>query len=139
MTEKKLVAADVAASEFDRFVGCMDLDLDTAAMDAEDLTAFNKQKSRVVRAIERGALVVNDDGEAVYTPYNKKSKHQEPITFHERTGASLMAMDGKKKNHDVAKTYAVLADMCKVHPNVFAGLVGADVKVCEALFALLMD
>jgi hypothetical protein len=84
-------------------------------------------------------LVFNEDGEAIYTPQHKRSKYKEPITFHERTGASLMAMDGKKKNHDVAKTYAVMADMCDVHPNTFAGLVGTDVKVCEALFAFLMD
>jgi len=133
------VAKEVAEQEFNRFAEEMDLDLDTSAMDAEDLTAFNKQKNRIVRAIERGHLVINENGEAVYTPTNNRSKHADPITFHERTGASLMAMDGKKKGHDVAKTYAVMADMCKVHPNVFAGLVGTDVKVCEALFALLMD
>ena len=49
------------------------------------------------------------------------------------------ASNGKKKGHDVAKTYAVLADMTGLHPNTFAGLVGIDVKICEALFALLMD
>lgn len=133
------VALEVAEKEFNRFVEEMDLDLDTALMDAEDLTAFTKQKNRIIRAIQRGNLVVNENGEAVYTPFNKGSKHKEPLTFHERTGASLMAMDGKKKNHDVAKTYAVLADMCRVHQSVFAGLAGTDVKVCEALFALLMD
>ncbi len=133
------VVREVAEHEFDRFVECMDLDVDTAGMDSEDLTAFTKQKNRIIRQIERGALVINDEGEAVYTPQNKGSKHTDAITFHERTGASLMAMDGKKKGHDVAKTYAVLADMCKVHPSVFAGLKGTDVKVCEALFALLMD
>jgi len=133
------VVKEVAEAEFDRFVDCMDLDVDTSGMDAEDLTAFNKQKSRIIRAVQSGALVINDDGEAIYTPQHKRSKHKEAITFHERTGASLMAMDGKKKNHDVAKTYAVMADMCKVHPSTFAGLVGTDVKVCEALFALLMD
>lgn len=136
---KPKVVLAVAEAEFDRFVEMMDLDLDTNGMDAEDLTAFNKQKNKIVRAIEKGALVVNEEGEAVYTPQNRKSKHQEAITFHERTGASLMAMDGKKKNHDVTKTYAVMGDMCKVHPNVFAGLVGIDVKICEAIFALLMD
>lgn len=133
------IAKEVAEQEFERFVESMDLDVDTSGMDAEDLTAFTKQKGRIVKQIERGALVVNDNGEAVYTPQNPRSKHQEPITFHERTGASLMAMDGKKKGHDVAKTYAVLGDMCKVHPNIFAGLVGTDVKTCEALFAFLMD
>lgn len=133
------VAKEVAEQEFERFVEEMDLDLDTSQMDAEDLTAFNKQKSRIIRAIERGHLVINENGEAEYTPSNGRSKHQETIVFHERTGASLMAMDSKKKNHDVAKTYAVMADMCKVHQSVFAGLVGTDVKICEALFALLMD
>jgi hypothetical protein len=130
---------ETAEIEFDKFVECMDLDVDTVDMDAEDLTAFNKQKSRIIRAIMRGQLIFNDNGEAVYTPSNKRSKHTDPITFRERSGASLMAMDGKKKGHDVRKTYAVMADMCGIHQNVFAGLVGSDVKTCEALFALLMD
>ena len=133
------VAKEVAEAEFDRFVECMDLELDAADMDAEDLTQFTKQKNRLIRAIEKGTLVFNDNGEAIYTPQNERSKIRDAITFHERTGASLMAMDGKKKNHDVAKTYAILADMCKVHQNVFAGLVGTDIKICEALFSLLMD
>ena len=134
-----VVDKETAKVEFDRFVELMDLDLDTSDMDADDLTGFNKQKRRIITAIERGSLVINEDGEAVFTPANVKSKYNEPLTFHERTGASLMAMDGKKKGHDVAKTYAVLADMCRVNQKVFAGLVGNDVKVCEALFSLLMD
>lgn len=133
------ICRDVAEGEFDRFVDAMDLDLDTSDMDAEDLSAFNKQKNRILRAMCGGHLVINDNGEAVYTPQRPNSKHKEPITFHERTGASLMAMDGKKKGHDVSKTYAIMADMCKVHPSVFAGLSGSDAKVCEAIFALLMD
>ena len=136
---KDVVALEVAAQEFERFTEAMDLDLDTSLMDAEDLTAFNKQKNRILRAVQRGFLVFNDNGEAVYTPQNARTKNKDAITFHERTGASLRAMDGKKKGHDVAKTYAVLADMCKVHPSVFAGLAGSDGKVCEALFAFLMD
>ncbi len=133
------VDADTADMEFDRFVEMMDLDLDETEMDFEDLTQFRKLKSRILRAIQRGGLVINENGEAVFTPQNPRSNNKDPITFHERTGASLMAMDGKKKGHDVAKTYAVMADMCKVHPNVFAGLVGSDVKICEALFSFLMD
>ena len=136
---KNKIALEAAEVEFDRFIDAMDILIDTAKLDAEDLTGYNKQRDRILNAVCTGALVFNEEGEAVYTPNHKNSKHSDPITFHERTGASLMAMDGKKKGHDVAKTYAILADMCKVHPNVFAGLAGRDVKVCEALFALLMD
>ncbi len=133
------IAKEVAEAEFDRFSEAMDLNLNTTVMDSEDLTQFNKQKDRIIQAVQSGALVFNEDGEAVYTPQHRNTKQKDPITFHERTGASLMAMDGKKKGHDVAKTFAVMGDMCKVHPNVFAGMVGSDGKVCEAIFALLMD
>ena len=137
--ETQPIDKETAEVEFERFVDAMDLDLDTTDMDAEDLTAFNKQKNKILQAIQRGHLIINEKGEAVYTPCRPSSKRKDAITFHERTGASLMAMDGKKKNYDVAKTFAVMADMCRVHPSVFAGLVGTDDKVCQALFALLMD
>lgn len=130
---------EVALAEFDRFVDEMGLLLDPADMDAEDKTAFEKQKTRIVDAIMKGNLVINDNGEAVYTPYRNASRHKEPITFHERTGASVLAMDGKKKNQDMAKTYAIMAEMCRVHASTFAGLAGPDIKVCEAIYALLMD
>ncbi len=133
------VAKEVAEAEFDRFVDMMDLDFDAADMDADDISSFKKQKTRIIKVIKSGALVINDDGEAVYTPCNPKSKYKEAITFHERSGVSLMAMDGKKKGHEVAKTYAIMANMCGLHPGDFANLVGVDIKVCEALFALLMD
>lgn len=133
------IAPEMAEQEFDRFIDAMDILIDVTKLDVEDATGYNKQRDRLLDAICRGDLVFNEEGEAVYTPSHKNSKTSDALTFHERTGASLMASDGKKKGHDVAKTYAVLGNMCKVHPNVFAGLAGRDVKVCEALFALLMD
>ncbi|MBW1725979.1 MAG: hypothetical protein JRJ62_00075 [Deltaproteobacteria bacterium] len=139
MVEENIIAPEMAEAEFDRFVDAMDLDLDTSEMDVEDLTAFKKQKKRIIKSIICGNLIINDEGEAVFTPSNSRSKHKDPITFHERTGASLMAMDTKKNNHNVAKTYAVMGDMCEVSPKVFSGLAGSDIKICEALFALLMD
>jgi hypothetical protein len=134
-----LIAAEVAEGEFDRFADSMDLELDPATMDEDDLANFKKVRARLVKAIRNGSLTINETGEAVYTPRNPKTKTTDPITFHERTGSSIMAMDGKKKNEDVRKTYAVMAEMCGVHPNIFAGMVGIDGKVCEAIFALLMD
>lgn len=131
------VASDVAEQEFERFCDEMDIDNDESAMDEDDLSGFNKHKRRILRAMANGALVINENGEAVYTPQRTNGAPQ--LVFHERTGASLMAMDGKKKGHDVTKMYAVLGDMCKCHQSVFAKLKGTDIKVCEALFALLMD
>ncbi len=133
------IAKEVAEAEFEKWAEDMDLDHDTDGMDAEDLTAFNKQKNRIVRSIMQGALVFNDDGEAVFTPQHKNAKSTDPITFYESDGASLKAMDGKKKNQDMSKTFAVMAAMCKVPPVTLVNLIGPDRKVAMALYALLMD
>ena len=135
--KSNLIAKEMAELEFDRFTEMMDLDVDESFMDENDLSSFGKQKRRIVSAISNGSLLINDKGEAVYTP--QKSPTTDPITFHERTGASIMAMDGKKKNHTVSQTYAVMADMTKSHPSIFAKMRGVDIKICEAIFALLMD
>lgn len=132
------ITKELAEQEFDRFSEAMDLDLDTSLMDEKDLTQFTKQKKILIKAILVGSLIVNEEGELVYTPQHKRSKSKEPITFYERDGACLMAMDGKKTGHDIAKMYAVLAAMCKVPPKTFTSLVGVDIRVSEAIFALLM-
>lgn len=134
---KDKIALEMAEVEFDRFTSSMDLDVDTSFMDADDLTSFSKQKRRIITAIQNGSLIINDNGEPIYTP--QKSPSSDPIVFHERTGASVIAMDGKKKNQQVAQTYAVMAEMTRSHPGVFAKLKGIDIKICEAIFALLMD
>ena len=134
---ENVIPQEMAEADFDRFVEMMDLDVDPVNMDDEDRTTFEKQKRRIIKAMMIGALMINENGEAVYTPH--RSEVKDPITFHERTGASLMAMDNKKKNQDVAKTYAVMGSMTKTHPGVFSKLKGSDIKTCEAIFALLMD
>lgn len=128
-----------AENEFDTWAEAMDLDIDEKHMDAEDVTQFRRQKRQIIKAITVGALTFNENSEAVYTPQNKNSKHKESLTFHERSGADLMAMDGKKKNQDVGKTFAVMASICEVHPKDIAGLKGVDNKITMALFSLLMD
>jgi len=131
------IAAEVAAAEFENWLDAMDIYIDESELDADDLAEFKKTKGKIERAIKYGDLTFNDDGEAVYMPF--KSEHETPITFHERTGASMMATDTKKKGHDGAKTYAMMADMTRTHSSVFSKMKGADIKLCEALFQLLMD
>lgn len=137
--DARTISDDMAAAEFDRFTEAMDLDLATDDMDTEDLTAFKKVKRRLLKAIGNGSLVINDDGEAEFTPQKDQSKYEKALHFRQRTGGALMSMDSKKKGHDVAKTFAVMAQMCGVEQKVFSRLYGNDGKVCEAIFLLLME
>ena len=69
-----LIAADVAEAELDRFIDSMGLDLDTAQMDDDDLAAYQRQRAKLLHALRKGALVINDDGAAVYTPCRPASR-----------------------------------------------------------------
>ena len=131
-----MIANEVAENEFKRFVELMDLDIDVNTMDDEDKQNFEPLKKRIVNAIMNGSLTINDNGEPTYTP--RRSKDAEPITFYEPTGASLMAMDRRKKNEDVGKMYAIMGDITKTHSNVFAKMKMADLKVCQSLVTLFL-
>jgi hypothetical protein len=130
------VAKEVAEAEFDRFVKAMDLDVDPSDMSEEDKEAFQQQKERLVGAIQSGALTINDDGEPVFTP--QRTKDADTLTFHEPTGASLMAMDRKKKSEDIGKLYAAMADMTRSHSSTFSKMRMADLKVCMAITTLFL-
>lgn len=136
MDEKYKVDAETAAVEFDRFLDCMDIDADVDSMDDEDRKGFSMQKNTVIMAIRRGSLIIDDDGQPVFTPV--ASDNRDPITFYEPTGAAYMAQDRKKKGQDMAKMYAIMGEVTKQHPGVFAKMKNRDVKVCQAIMTLFL-
>lgn len=139
MTKDYVVDKETALHEFNAWAEEVDLDVSVEDLDQEDKIELEKHIRRIVNAIQIGALTFDDDGDAVYTPRNKRSKHKEPLKFRERTGASLMATDRKKAGNEVAKMYAMVADMTEKSPGAISGLCGVDIKVVESLFALLME
>lgn len=133
---KYKVDLETAEQEVERFADSMGLNLDTSDMDEEDLKGFEVQHRTVVQAIREGGLVINEDGEPVYTP--QRSKDTGPITFHEPGGSTLLAQDRRKSGQDVAKTYTMMAELTGEDTARFSKLKLKDVKVCTALFTLFM-
>jgi len=133
MHEQQKVATEVAEQEFERFIEAMDLDIDTSRMDVDDTRSFEEAKHIIVRAMERGSLVVDENGQPVYT-----LSGGERITFYEPTGATFMAMDNKKRGQDVAKLVAIMADMTRQPAATFSKLPNRDFKVCRTLVTLFL-
>jgi len=133
MSDPKIIK-EMAEQEFDRFIEAMDIEADPLEMDDEDKEQFKKQKSLVVARIMAGNVIIDDVGQPVYTVHGDG----EPITFYEPTGASLMAMDRKKKAEDIGKLYATMADMTKQPIKRFAGMKYRDLKVCIAITSLFL-
>ena len=135
MDKDIIVAADVAESEFVRFVDSMDLDINTDGMDDDEKKDLSLHKGRFISAIINGSLVINDEGEPVFTP--QRGEH-DALTFHEPTGAALMAMDRKKQSEEIGKMYVVAAAMTKTHSKTFSNMKIADLKVCMAITTIFL-
>lgn len=135
MAENK-VSVEMAEQEFDRFAEAMDLEFDTSNMDQEDVKGLYHNKGIIIKAIQKGSLIIDEQGQPVYTP--QRTSDVSPIVFHEPTGASLMAMDGGKKTEDVKKLYHVMADVTQREPKLFSAMKMADLKVCMAVITLFL-
>jgi hypothetical protein len=130
------ITKDFAEMEFTRFCEAMDIDNTPDNMTEEDYQSFLGQKSKVVRAIMRGSLFVNDDGEPVYT--TQRDKEPRKLTFYEPEGKNLMVMDKKKRDEDVTKMFATLGSMTKTSASTFASMKMSDLKVCLAVGVLFL-
>lgn len=138
VVEEKIVINKVMAEqEFYRFAADMGLDIDPEGMDEEDKIGFEQQKRRIVNAIMRGSLTINDNGEPIYTPQHA-GEDVNPIIFHEPTGASLMAMDKKGKTEDMRKLFSVMGEMTKTSAGLFSKMKMRDLKVCQAVVTLFL-
>lgn len=129
------VAIDVAEQEFERFADAMDLDIDTSVMDEEDKAAFEGTRRKVVRAIQKGRLVVNDDGEPVFSPVTVDC---DPLVFREPLGGTFISMDRKKKNQNVSKMVGIMAEMTGQSEKLFARMKNRDFTVCQSIVTLFL-
>jgi len=130
---KTVVDKETAERDFDSFIEKMDIDIE---MSDEDKKSFDEQKDKIVKAIQQGSLVVEENGEMTFTP--QRSKDKDPIRFYEPTGATLSAMDTRKKDEDVSKTYAAMADMTHTSASTFSKMAIKDVKLCMVIFTLFL-
>lgn len=130
------IDAETAEAEFERFADAMDLDLDQDDMDDEDTADFKKFKRIFMRALRRGFLIINENGEPVYTP--RLGDFQKPLVFSEPEGSVYMSMDNKKKNHNVKKLYGAMAEMTGTSIITFTKMKNRDRNVCEAIMMFFL-
>ena len=130
------VEAEVAEQEFMRFVDTMGLDIEEGSLTDEDKAGLNTNRNRMLTAIKKGSLVINENGEPIYTP--QRSENVTPLLFAEPEGAALMEMDRKKAGADVGKMFVIMGSVAHVPQGTFAKLKIGDLNVCMAITTLYL-
>ncbi len=129
---KTIVDRETAKVEFDRLCELWEIDNDMAGMDEEDKAAFEGNKAKIINAVIRGRLAVNDDATLSY------DTGEENITIAIPKGAAYMEMDRYKDREGVHKTYAVLGGMTGKSPSFFANMDGRRLKPLMSIIALFL-
>jgi hypothetical protein len=126
------VAAEVAEQEYERWVDAMALELDYPGIPDAVQRGVARHRHRLIGAIQRGDLVVDDEGRFVFTP--RKAPEPAPIVFHEPTGATLM---GIKEADEVKRGVKILAAVTHQNEGRFAKMANSDLSVCSSIIELL--
>jgi hypothetical protein len=136
MAKEKIVATEVAETEFARFLDAMGLEerCNEKALDADDFKAFLANKGEIIRAIERGQLVVDPKGQAVFSPTNGGDE----LTFHEPLGEDIAVMDQAREGRGAEKQNKCLAAMTGTIPGRFLKLPLRDYRVCVSIMLLFL-
>ena len=94
----------------------------------------------VTRAIRRGSLVLEDDGEFAYTVSARSpgSCAGERLRLVEPNLRAYMAMDGYKDTDQIHKAMAMAAAITGKPTRWFSSLSGSDWKVVSAVLSFLL-
>jgi len=129
-TAKITMSEELAEAEIRRWAEMHDIDLTTQDANGEEVfDAVGVRK--LVKAIQQGRLVVNDEGNLDYT-ISKNSPEGiagEKITIKPATAASYMAMDTYSDAQSVHRTLAVAAGMTGKTVNWLGKLANYDYKI----------
>jgi hypothetical protein len=134
--QKSRIGRDVAESELRRFMTSMRLVISMKGMDAEDRTQLDLSKRRIINAILDGRLVIDQGGIPIYTP--RDSEDKTPIRFPRPKGADFMEADLIKKNHDVTKSFAIMAASSHESIERYGAMESTDLFVCQSIVGLYM-
>ncbi|MBD5437717.1 MAG: hypothetical protein HDR37_03965 [Treponema sp.] len=133
MSEKSNITMteEVAMAEVRRWAELNEIDLTVKNADGERV--MDGAVAKLAAQVQNGRLVLNEDGEFVYTVSAKSPAGYagEQITFHAPTGAAYMGMDGFKDTQSMHKLMAVASAMTGKDIAWFAKLSNGDYKVVQ--------
>lgn len=124
-----------AQNLFERWAASNDFELDTSGLPDDERRGVDEAKARVLRALESGHAVIDDQDRLVVTP---RRGNTNAIVFGEVTGSTLLSMDQRRSDQSIARAFAALASLTREPASRFAAMHQSDLKVMLAALSLFM-
>jgi len=131
----KVLSPDQAKKECQRFLDEWEIEINMNAMNEDTQEDFESFKIRLANALERGRLSIDEDGDPHMHLRNPVGTLTD-IHFHLPDAPVFRAFDEYKEGKNIAKSFKVIAAMCKISDGEINRFDGRDIKICQNVFQL---
>lgn len=142
MVEKNevVISEEIAEEEFKKWADDNEIDIDTQKMSSEEKDSFDLMKGRIIKAISKGLLVIDDNGNFAYTISGKSQPGYagSKLTISQPTGQAFIATDNFKQGQNVHKSMAILSALTGKDVKFFTNLHVKDYKVLDAIATFML-
>jgi hypothetical protein len=138
MSESKVVIPkDVAEEEFNRWLECNYLDDNWDELVEDGKRDAEIDKSRIMKFIMTGDIVIDEDGLLTFTPV--RSKDRSPVSFRDPDGRTLAVTDKMPEHKIVAKMNEALCDFTGKPKAYFLKMKrNPDYKICLSIITIFL-
>jgi len=126
---------EVAKAECQRFLDEWEIEVNLNAMNDDTKEDFESFKIRLQNALKMGRLTINEEGDPILK-LRKPAGTLEEVHFHMPDAPVFRAFDEYKEGKNVAKSFNVIAAMCKIGVAEVNMFDGRDLKICQNIFQL---
>lgn len=132
---ENVLSEELAENEFSKWTDENDINVNTAGMNEQEAISFNLMKTRIIKAISKGLLIVNDNGNFEYTVSSRSPNGYagDKVEILPPDGKAYMAVDNFKKDQNVHKSMAILSAMTGKDVSWFSKLANCDYKLFDAV------
>lgn len=137
--EENKITLEMAEEEFKNYCEAVDLDCDESVMSEEDLAAFLPHKEKIVKAIQKGTAIIDDDTiEYTLSPKSDGNLAGMKIKIGRPNAKMFSGMDGFKETQTVKRTQGAMSALCGLDIGVFTKMEIKDWKFFNAVCSLFL-
>ena len=136
-----VIPVDMAIDEFNRFCEVWEIDYNDSGMKSDDKVDFESLKNKIVKAIQKGRLCLNEDNTLSYTISDNTEnpkKRGATLIIKRPKGDAYLSMDKYKEGQGMHKFNALLGAMTNHAPEYFSDIDGLDLKPIQAVVQLFL-
>jgi hypothetical protein len=134
LKSKFKVVKEVAEAEFERLCRLNRVEHDEDGLTTDETVSWRKIRDGIIRDIQLGMLIVNEEGRPTYTPPGSSKGY----TFQAPTAATFIAFETYGTSKSASNAIATVAELTRTDRGEIGKLHSKDWSACVRIMSLFL-